>query len=194
MPKRSSEHMAAQREAILRATLHCISEYGIEGASIAAIRRQAGLSAGALYVHFENKEAIIAAALSFASVTEWRLPDTWPEFVRAIANIADDENFDINLVARTQLQVLATAIRPGPQHELLKPIIQSSLNFIVRHLTIMEESGQIKLRMAPLQTAFALGAVRDGILWMGLALDRSSQEIEADMVAAFYCFIEPVSG
>src|SRR4028119_2139216 len=118
--------MAAQREMILRATLHCISEFGIEGASIAAIRRQAGLSAGALYVHFENKDAIIAEALSFASVMEWQLPHTWPEFVRAIASMAEDENFDLDTVARTQLQVLATAIRPGPQHELLKPIIQNS--------------------------------------------------------------------
>jgi hypothetical protein len=48
--------------------------------------------------------------------------------------------------------------------------------------------------MAPLQTALALGAARDGILWMGLALDRSSKEIESDMVAAFSCFTEPVSG
>lgn len=194
MPKRSSEHMAAQRETILRATLHCISEFGIEGASIAAIRRQAGLSAGALYVHFENKDAIIAEALSFASVMEWRLPHTWPEFVRAITGMAEDENFDINLVARTQLQVFATAIRPGPQHELLKPIIQNSLDFVVRHLTNMEESGEIKLRMAPLQTALAIGAARDGILWMGLALDRSSKEIESDTVAAFSCFIEPMGG
>jgi AcrR family transcriptional regulator len=182
--------MAAQRETILRAALHCISEFGIERTSIAAIRKQSGLSAGALYTHFENKDAIIGEALRFASTMEWSLPDTWPEFVRAIAGLGGDQPFDLELVARTQLQVFATAIRPGPQHDLLKPLIDKALQLLVQHLTAMEAAGRIKLRLPPLRTALAIAAIRDGMLWSSLALDRSHEALEADMTAALYCFIE----
>ena len=60
MPKRDVAHMQGQRERILRAAIRCISELGLESASIAAIRKEAGLSAGAIYTHFGGKDEIIA--------------------------------------------------------------------------------------------------------------------------------------
>jgi len=190
VPKRSSEHMSSQRETILRAALQCISEFGIERTSIAAIRRQSGLSAGALYTHFQNKDAIIGEALRFASTMEWSLPDTWSQLVQAIAGLGADQPFELDLVARTQLQVFATAIRPGPQHDLLKPLIDNALQLLIRHLMAMEAAGQIRLRMSPLRTALAIAAVRDGMLWSSLALDRSHSQMKADMMAALNCLVE----
>ncbi|WP_116090254.1 TetR/AcrR family transcriptional regulator [Sphingomonas crusticola] len=192
MPKRPPEHMEAQRERILRAALRCISDLGIERASIAEIRKQAGLSAGALYTHFANKDAIVAAALRFASVKEAYLPETWPEFAAAVASMAGDDGFDAATVARMQLQVYAAGIRPGAQHDLLRPIIAGALDLVVSHLSAMEREGRVRLRMSPLKTALAIGAIRDGIVWSGLALDRAFDEIEADIVAAISCLTEPL--
>ncbi|WP_380872090.1 hypothetical protein ACFB49_30360 [Sphingomonas sp. DBB INV C78] len=189
MPKRPAEHMEAQRERILRATLSCISELGIERTSIAEIRKEAGLSAGALYTHFANKEALVAEALRFASVKEAYLPDHWPDFTTAVASTADDNGFDAATVARMQLQVFASGIRPGPLHDLLKPIIDGALDLIVRHLATMERNGCVRLRMSPLRTALAIGAIRDGMMWSGLALDRPLDQIEADIAATISCFV-----
>ena len=191
MPKRPSEHMEAQRERILLAALRCIGELGIEGTSIAAIRKEARLSAGALYTHFANKDAIVTEALRFGSVRESYLPETWPEFVAAIASMADGDGFSITMVARTQLQVFAIGIRPGAQHDRLKPIFDSALDLVVRHLEAMEQANRVRLRMTPMQTALTIGAIRDGMMWSGLILERPLHEIEEDIVEALSCLIDP---
>ena len=181
--------MAAQRTRILNATLRCISKLGIERASVTEIRREAGLSAGALYLHFANKDEIIIEALRSASVRETHLPETWPEFVAAIASMADEDAFDMPTIARSQLQVFALAIRPGPMRNLLAPLIADALDFVVQHLAAMQVAGQVKLRLSPRRTALAIGALKDGLVWSGLALDRPRHEIEADIVAATQCFV-----
>jgi AcrR family transcriptional regulator len=186
--------MEAQRERILRATLRCISELGIERTSIAEIRKESGLSAGALYTHFANKDAIVAEALRFASVKESRLPETLPEFTAGVASTAEEDGFAIAMIARTQLQVFASAIRPGPLHDLLKPLIAGALDVVTDHLATMERKGHIKLRMSPLRTALAIGAIKDGIMWTGLALDRPLHEVEADIAATISCLIDPAEG
>lgn len=191
MPKRLPAHMEAQRERILLATLRCISEFGIEQTSIAAIGRAARLSTGALYTHFPNKEAMIAEALRFATVEDAPLPESWADLRAGIASTSDDGPFDIALVARAQLQVFASCIRSGPLHDLLKPMIARSLDQIVDHLAAMERDGRVRLRMTPHRTALALAALRDGYFWMGLALDRPLAEVGADMAAAIDCLIVP---
>lgn len=190
MPKRPAEHMALQRSRILRAALRCISNLGIEGTSIAEIRKEAELSAGALYIHFANKDEIIAEALRSASVREAYLPDTWPKFVAAVASMADEDGFTMASVARSQLQVFAIAIRAGPMRDLLAPLIADALDFVVQHLAKMQDAGKVRLRMSPLRTALAIGAIKDGLVWTGLALDRPSAEVEADIIAAASCLVE----
>jgi AcrR family transcriptional regulator len=189
VPKRLPAHMDAQRERILRSTLRCISELGIEQTSIAAIRREAKLSTGALYTHFPNKEAIVAEALRFATVEDATLPESWADLRSGVSDTSDDGLFDTALVARAQLQIFASCIRPGPLHDLLKPMIGRSLDQIVDHLAEMERDGRVRLRMTPHRTAMAIAALRDGYLWMGLALDRPFEEVEADMAAALDCLV-----
>ena len=189
MPKRLPAHMDAQRERILRATLACISELGIERTSIAAIGRAARLSTGALYTHFPNKEAMVAEALRFATVEDAPMPESWTALRDGVSSTSDDGLFDTALVARAQLQIFASCIRAGPLHDLLKPMIARSLDQIVDHLATMERDGRLRLRMTPHRTALALGALRDGYFWMGLALDRPMAEVEADLKAAIDCLV-----
>ena len=78
MPKRDPIHMSAQRERIVRATIGCIADKGVERTSITDICRKAGMSVGAIYVHFANKQEIVAAALSYGSMEAVDLPGDWP--------------------------------------------------------------------------------------------------------------------
>ncbi|MFF6909217.1 ScbR family autoregulator-binding transcription factor [Streptomyces sp. NPDC012389] len=52
------ERAIRTRAAILHAAAEAFAESGFAGASVAAISRRAGLTLGALYFHFPNKEAL----------------------------------------------------------------------------------------------------------------------------------------
>lgn len=191
MPKRTADHMAMQRERILRATIACISELGIERTSVAEIRAHAGLSAGALYTHFVSKEEIVAAALRFGGADDnGALPGTWPSLCAWIADTRDEAGLDFATLARTQLQVIASSVRPGPLQGLLRPVIGRSLADLAAHLETMERNGAMRLRLTPLQTAMTIAALKDGLAWIALAQDRPLATLADDLRAALDCLVE----
>lgn len=55
-----------RRLAIAKAANHVIAQYGIEGAKLAEIGRVAGVTTGAISHYFEDKEAVLEAALEYA--------------------------------------------------------------------------------------------------------------------------------
>jgi AcrR family transcriptional regulator len=52
-----------QRE-IVDATIQLLGEYGVQGTTVARIAAAVGVTKGALYQHFPNREAVLAAALA----------------------------------------------------------------------------------------------------------------------------------
>lgn len=52
-----------RKQRIVQAALEAIGEYGIQGATISRIAKGAGITPAALYSHFENRRAILIAAL-----------------------------------------------------------------------------------------------------------------------------------
>jgi len=190
MPRRNAEHMAAQRERILRAVFECIAERGVERTSIADIRRRAGLSAGALYVHFSNKDEMVAEALRYGSMTEATLPDSWPEFLKVASSLRSQLGFDIATVARIRLHMHAESVRPGPLHDLHRPILERNLDLLAERLAHLAHRGEIRLKMSPRQTAVSISALIDGALFIGLATDRPLKELEPEIQAALACLVE----
>jgi TetR/AcrR family transcriptional regulator, transcriptional repressor of aconitase len=61
MPKVSDAHREARREQIITAALDCFAEKGFQKTSMADIIASSGLSAGAIYLHFESKQQIALA-------------------------------------------------------------------------------------------------------------------------------------
>jgi len=53
----------ARQQEIVRAALETIAEHGVQGATISRIAKGAGITPAALYSHFENRQAILLAAL-----------------------------------------------------------------------------------------------------------------------------------
>lgn len=60
MPKVTEQYREARREEIAAAALRCFAKKGF-GASMADIIAEAGLSAGAIYGHFESKNEVMLA-------------------------------------------------------------------------------------------------------------------------------------
>src|SRR4029453_5269277 len=62
MSRRIEEGQATRRE-LLRIATRLFVAHGYQGTSIEAVLREAGISRGALYHHFDGKEALFAAVL-----------------------------------------------------------------------------------------------------------------------------------
>jgi len=62
MPKVSDAHRDARRDQITEAALRAFAEKGFQRTSMADIIAASGLSAGAIYLHFESKQQIAVAA------------------------------------------------------------------------------------------------------------------------------------
>lgn len=190
MPKRNPEHMSAQRERILRAVIECIADKGVERTSILDIRRKAGLSAGALYVHFANKDEMVAEALRYGSMTEATLPDTWTGFIRTASSLESQLGFDIETVVRIRLHLHAESVRPGRLHDLYRPILEGNLALLTDRLQRLADKGEIRLRMSARLTAVSMSALIDGMLWTALATDQALADLQPDIHAALSCLVE----
>ena len=64
MPKVTDAHRESRREQILLAAWKCFSRNGFHSTSMADVIKEAGLSAGAVYLYFKSKDEIIVAVAS----------------------------------------------------------------------------------------------------------------------------------
>ena len=61
MPKVSEDQLAARRGAILEAARRAFARHGYEGATVKVLEAETGLSRGAIFHHFRDKEALFLA-------------------------------------------------------------------------------------------------------------------------------------
>jgi AcrR family transcriptional regulator len=58
MPRVSADHLAARREQILDGARACFSRYGYEAATVRRLEEATGLSRGAIFHHFGDKDSL----------------------------------------------------------------------------------------------------------------------------------------
>jgi AcrR family transcriptional regulator len=89
VPKRDPAYMQGQRDLIIDAALECMIEKGVPETTLRDVCQRAGISMGALYVHFTAREELILAACAVdADVYGFDpLPDTWADFETAIVQM-----------------------------------------------------------------------------------------------------------
>jgi len=81
-PSLKAQQSAETREAILAACLRLFAKHGVSGTSIDEIAREAGITKGAVYWHFDSKDALFEAVLE-------RIRVRWQEVVlRPLSNKA----------------------------------------------------------------------------------------------------------
>ncbi|RKR76289.1 TetR/AcrR family transcriptional regulator [Frondihabitans australicus] len=71
MPKVTAEHRDARRREIAQAALRLFARKGFQGTSVADIIAESGLSAGAIYGNYKNKDELVQAAAT--ELLEFRL-------------------------------------------------------------------------------------------------------------------------
>src|SRR5271163_1478870 len=58
MPRVSEEHLAARRRQILNGARRCFAQYGYDRATVRRLEQTIGLSRGAIFHHFRDKDAL----------------------------------------------------------------------------------------------------------------------------------------
>jgi AcrR family transcriptional regulator len=61
MPRVSTDQLAARRQEILDGARACFARYGYEGATVRRLEQTTGLSRGAIFHHFRDKDALFLA-------------------------------------------------------------------------------------------------------------------------------------
>src|SRR5687767_7503935 len=105
MPKVSEEHKQARREQILVGAQRTFARHGYEGATVARLEEETGLSRGAIFNYFENKEALFVALVLRSSdrfVAIW-LERGYRALLEAIAH-EDPEWLSVQLEAARRVR------------------------------------------------------------------------------------------
>ncbi len=87
MPRRTKREAAATRESVLIAALDLFSEKGYSRTTFNDIARRIDMSRGAVYWHFENKEALLAALIEFVHDYKQKLVESGTPEVKTLADL-----------------------------------------------------------------------------------------------------------
>ena len=189
MPKRDADHMNAQRERIIQATLVCIARKGVERTSIADIWKEAGLSAGALYVHFRNKSDLVAQCLRYSREPSLEPPASWEDLKNRLLGFDSSIGWDATTVARARVNLHAECINPGALQDILPPILAEQFIILSGWIGLLVDRKLIALHMSTRATAMAISAQIDGMLWIALAGNQPLEDVIPDISAALDCFV-----
>ncbi|MFT5510661.1 MAG: TetR/AcrR family transcriptional repressor of uid operon [Hyphomicrobiaceae bacterium] len=169
MPKLKPETQLARREHILDTAEKCFALHGFHATTMQIICREAGISAGALYVYFDSKEALIAGICErdraefsdrFAGIAGA------PDFLAALNQLAAHYFVD---EARHKLamtvEIGAESMRNDAVREMFKACdetVGSNLNALLERLA---KEGRISPTLPTSDAAKLMQVIGDGLLW-----------------------------
>ena len=105
MARYPAEHKQATRSRILAASERLLKRDGVERASVEAVMREAGLTVGGFYAHFESKDDLARQALFYG------IEESFARLTRGLDDL-DDRAFVRALISR----YLAQAADEGLEH------------------------------------------------------------------------------
>src|SRR5215472_10215193 len=95
MPRVSQDHLDARRRQILDGSRTCFARHGYEGATVRRLEEATGLSRGAIFHHFRDKESLF---LALAEDDALRMAEVVAEqgLVQVMRDLIADGNPDTN--------------------------------------------------------------------------------------------------
>jgi len=175
VPKRSEAHLQARREQILAGARRAFAQYGYEGATVARLEQETGLSRGAIFNYYPSKLDLFVA---LSTEDEARVLRTWVEqgFEAALRKIAE-ENPDWLGVYLENVRLLRTDPAFRERWKTRNPELEERAH---EYLARLQAAGELRDDLPLEQIGKFFGLVADGI-----ALQTS---------AGFPVDVEPVLG
>lgn len=182
MPRVTAEHSRARRQQILDAARTAFIRDGFHATSMQDIQREAGLSAGAIYLYFKSKDEIIAAIAADALATvsaafDMRLPDRPPPDLDTLvgqllsaAERLQNEKHIFPLV----VQVWSEALRNPPLLAKLTALFDEVRGRLTHLLAESQASGQIDPHVDPGSLVMALLGLVQGYIVQSTLLEETT--------------------
>ena len=169
MAKLDEKKQAARREHILNAAQQCFARQGFHRSSMHDICREAGVSAGALYIYFSSKEDLIGGLCEREKreLAE-RLSGVAraPDFMQALAALA--ETYCLHQPReklRLQVEINAEALRNPAICNTVRAIDSFVLESFERLLREARDEGRISPSADPAAIARVMSIIADGLSW-----------------------------
>ena len=172
MPKISNEKKSARRTQILNAAWSCFQREGLQATTMDDIIRASGLSAGAVYSYFKNKDDLIVSAVttSMSGLGELLAPllraDPLPSpealvetIATTIAGFTERDGFDLKRIA---ILGWSEAQRNPPVLAALKASYTGFRDAIAQAATVWKQRGDISANAKPDDVAKTLLALTLG--------------------------------
>jgi TetR/AcrR family transcriptional regulator, transcriptional repressor of aconitase len=182
MPKISDERKSERREQILAGARRCFAEHGYEGATVAKLEAEIGLSRGAIFNYFSSKEDLF---LELSMRDSKRMSEVWVNegleavvrvvveldpawlsvYLELFRRVRTDPDFRVRIEARNEQVAPANrarieqAQRAGEfRDDLEAKEIGTFVNLVLNGLALMRAGGEELPR-----TELVLGLLRDAI-------------------------------
>jgi AcrR family transcriptional regulator len=186
MPKRDEAYMDGQRDLIAQAALECMLEKGMYETSLRDICARAGVSMGALYIHFNTRDDLVVAACTLDPTRQFSAVTTWKEYEAAARSYVRRICTDDHLRRRTRLSLqfaadhaLAPEDPPGAAE-----LWEMARSYYRESLRALHKSGVITLPLGLETTASLHYRMESGTAYAMIADKRvDAAEAEATLVA-----------
>ena len=157
MVKVSDAHLEARRRSILDAATRVFSEKGIELATMAEVAAAAGISPGAIYRYFENKEQLALGCMDAKAAAiedQWGEPGpdspdplgAFNELARATFAVLDDPGSRVDSQLAIEKMLMMSRIPASGADELgqeLREGFRHAEVGIAQRLRAVQEKGQL---------------------------------------------------
>ena len=169
MPKLKPETQRARREHILDTAEKCFAQNGFHATTMQMICRAAGISAGALYIYFDSKEALIAGICErdrsefserFAGVAEAT------DVIAALNELAshyfvDDARYKLAMT----VEIGAESTRNDAVREMFRDCDDTIGDTLTTLLERLEADDRITPALPTTEAAKLMQIIGDGLLW-----------------------------
>lgn len=187
MARRTKEDALATREAILDAARSLFAQHGVAGTTLQHIASAAGVTRGAIYWHFQDKNALFDAMMERAKMplesamqildasdTDDPLGDLRACLVQVFRLTASDEEMrQVFEIATHKLEMV------GEMSAVRERMLQSHQRWMERaesRIRIGVRRGQVKAGTSPKVVALGLWSALDGLLRIWL-LDQQAFDL-----------------
>jgi len=187
----------------LRSRRWIFSAHGYELASVAQIANEAGVSKGALYVHFESKEALFRELLlehvrRRCAATAAQLGPEVPlrEGVRRIIQGAWAIHDGDSPGSSLSTEFFALAVRNDWGRAAMASIFEHCSAALVYFLERAQERGEVRDDLDCLTAARMMLALQDGLVlqWQSQPEDAAPSRLLTPMAEMILSYIEPRKG
>lgn len=180
---RRSERPEPSRKQLMAAAIDCFARYGYQGTSIDRVARAAGVTKGAVYYHFKDKEDLLFAAVTdrTGSFAQHVLEEVSPEedALRALRHVVDVCFFHATVSnhRRFIITLMVEALDTNPRLSAeFRTILRRMRAFLADVVRRGQERGTIRPDVDP---AAAAAVVAGGI--MGAEIQHYQDPTEIDL-------------